>query len=46
MITNTDRQGRVMDGKWYIRVGKRNRTFGEKDWLTEGLAWLNGQMSG
>ena len=44
MVTNTDRSGKVMDGKWYVRVGKRYRTFNEAAFKASGLDWLKKQL--
>jgi uncharacterized protein YodC (DUF2158 family) len=45
-ITNTDKSGKVMNGRWYVRVGKRWRTFTEKEWVAVGQQWIARQMNG
>lgn len=45
-VKNTDRGGKVMDGKWFVRIGKRAREFTEADWAKDGLAWVSAQIAG
>jgi hypothetical protein len=46
VVKNTDRAGKVMPGKWFVRIGKKSRTFEEADWIKDGLVWVNKALSG
>ncbi|BCP41490.1 hypothetical protein MINTMi27_15830 [Mycobacterium intracellulare] len=41
-ITNVNKWGKTTN-KWYVRIGKRFRVFGEQDWLKNGVEWVNAQ---
>lgn len=43
-ITNVDKQGRVTDSGWHVRVGNKWTTFTEQAWAKGGIAWLNSQL--
>ncbi|AAN01710.1 hypothetical protein FDI14_gp094 [Mycobacterium phage SirDuracell] len=44
MVTNTDKNGKVTDS-WFVRVGKKSRTFSAADAKTGAhVKWINEQL--
>ena len=43
MIKNTNKFGKVTN-KWYVRIGKEWKMFGQKEWEDHGKEWVNKQL--
>lgn len=43
LITNSDKFGRVTN-KWFVKIGKKSRVFGQSEWAESGIAWVNSML--
>lgn len=46
MVKNTDKFGKLLDGKWFVRVGKSSRLFSQQEWAEGGIEWISKQLGG
>lgn len=44
-ITNVNKFNKVTN-KWYVRIGKKWRVFGQRDWENGGVDWINAELGG
>lgn len=43
LIKNTNKFGKVTN-KWYVRIGKEWKMFGQKEWEDHGQEWVSKQL--
>lgn len=43
LVTNCNKFGKVTN-KWFVKIGKKWRVFGQKEWEAGGIDWINEQL--
>ena len=44
-VTNKNKFGKITN-KWYVKVGKSWRPFGQDEWVKDGVEWIQQQLKG